>query len=497
MPKSANNKAPTPGRLLHKAIAQNDWPAAELILKKYKAEAGATKNATGSTPLMLAANGKCGKNNAKLIEALLTNGNGGQQSAAERNPKGKTAADIAEELGKVELANRLRTLEQSALSNEKFQRCPRCMAKLKRRSQLAYVKDCVMKGEEKNELILELFNEHPLAVERLDVPALHRVNCCLSFRKELTESLALVSEIKKLRRQAEDSSCEDASSSSSSSSYSWKGWHLVDLCSGAQCMTAALCLSILPGVSFTALDIVPSKELPHFEDVEWTTMSDIGGKVPMSTTKCNADSNNDMTSSFSYLQRDVHDKDLAVQLRSHISNGNATYTGEKVIVLAMHCCGALSQRAVKLFEELDAASVLIMPCCLPPKVLGWSKKSKTFDPSLASTSWNPCNASNSEENMRDDAEVKAMAEIFATTDQDEQYQRWGAYLCQYTLDIAAGDNGNSVTTCKITSGEGVQNANVAAKLKEVDAVLSSRNTLITATRNGSALSPQLSVCEST
>ena len=254
MPKSANNKTPTPGRLLHQAIAQNDWPAAELILKQYKAEAGATKNATGSTPLMLAANGKCGKNNAKLIEALLTNGNGGQQSAAERNPKGKTAADIAEELGKVELANRLRTLEQSAISNEKFQRCPRCMAKLKRRSQLAYVKDCVMKGEEKNELILELFNEHPLAVERLDVPALHRVNCCLSFRKELTESMALVSELKMLRRNAE-ATAETLSclGKGEEESQSWKGWHIVDLCSGAQCVTAALCLSILRGISVTAI----------------------------------------------------------------------------------------------------------------------------------------------------------------------------------------------------------------------------------------------------
>ena len=144
---------------------------------------------------------------------------------------------------------------------------------------------------------------------------------------------------------------------------------------------------------------------------------------------------------------------------------------EKVIVLAMHCCGALSQRALSLFKELDAAAILVMPCCLPPKNLGYSKKLKTFDPQQASTSWNPTHI------KRDADEVSAMNEIFSTNDQDEQYRRWARYLHQCVmLDGVATANGTE-TLCK----------NVSSTIKEVDAVLSSRNTLITAIRNGNEL----------
>ena len=470
-------------KLLHAAIANNDWPSAQSILNEYGTLVGRIKNPTGSTPLMLAANGKCGKNNHLLVELLLQDGNGGKESAAERNRKGKTAADIAEELGNIILSKRLRALENDALTNEQskgLQRCTRCKAKLKSRSSLAFVRDCIVKGTEKNDLLLELFNEHPLAVKRLDNPNLHRVNCCLSFRKELTESMALVSELKMLRSNAET---ETSCSVGESEELSWKGWHIVDLCSGAQCVTAALCLSILPGVSVTALDIVPSKELPHFEDVDWTRVMAVGN-----TTSSN--STDDNVSSFSYMQRDIHDSDLAQQLKSHINTqsnakgtATTTYTGNKVIVLAMHCCGALSQRAIRLFEELDAASILVMPCCLPPKNLGWSKKRRTFDPKLASTSWNPCG----ENGGRDEAETKAMAEIFASKDPDEQCQRWARYLRRRVVEVAMGDQKGDNEAANINIGVERTNHDVTTKLREVDAVLSDRNTLITGIRKRGAL----------
>ena len=486
-------------KLLHAAIANNDWPSAQSILNEYGALVGRIKNPTGSTPLMLAANGKCGKNNHLLVELLLQDGNGGKESAAERNRKGKTAADIAEELGNIELSKRLRALENDALTNEQskgLQRCTRCKAKLKSRSSLAFVRDCIVKGTEKNDLLLELFNEHPLAMNRLDVPALHRVNCCLSFRKELTESMALVSELKMLRSNAETVTL--CSVGESEEPLSWKGWHIVDLCSGAQCVTAALCLSILPGVSVTALDIVPSKELPHFEDVDWTRVMAVGNAEDdgdnnvtnnreEGTVSSNNTTDDDNVSSFSYMQRDIHDSDLAQQLKSHIntqSNANGTtttYTGNKVIVLAMHCCGALSQRAICLFEELDATSILVMPCCLPPKNLGWSKKRRTFDPKLASTSWNPCG----ENGGRDEAETKAMAEIFASKDPDEQCQRWARYLRRRVVEVAMGDQKGDNEAGNI----GVERTNhdVTTKLREVDAVLSDPNTLITGIRKRGAL----------
>ena len=465
---STTTSTPTPGKQLHIAIARNDWPTAKSIIEKYKSIAGSAKNSSGSTPLMMAANGKCGKNNKLLLELLLMDGNGGKKSAAERNKRGKTAADMAEELGKHDMANQLRQYEQIASNAETFQRCPKCKTKLRPRSKLAFVRDQVTKGIETNNLVLELFNDHPLAVERLDDKSLHRVNCCLSFRKELTESMALVSELKRLR-QADDND--------DSKQPSWKDWHIVDLCSGAQCVTAALCLSILSGVSVTALDIVPSYELPHFEDVDWMTVSKVGnGAVEddMNTSDDTSPTDEEsMLSSFSYMQRDIHDSDLAPQLQSHISKGSTTsYSGKKVIVLAMHCCGALSQRALSLFKELDAAAILVMPCCLPPKHLGYSKKLKTFDPQQAATSWNPTHI------KRDDDEVKALKEIFSTNDQDEQYRRWARYLHQCA--ILDGNDATADNTATLYK-------NISSTLKEVDAVLSSRNTLITAIRNGSEL----------
>ena len=370
---------------------------------------------------------------------------------------------MAEELGKHDIANQLRQYEQIASNAETFHRCPKCKTKLRPRSKLAFLRDQVNKGIETNDLVLELFNNHPLAVKRLDDKALHRVNCCLSFRKELTESMALVSELKRLRQAAADDEIQK----------SWKDWHIVDLCSGAQCVTAALCLSILSGVSVTALDIVSSNELPHFEDLDWMTISDVKNEEDEDVnTSDTAPTDEDVLSSFSYMQRDIHDTDLAPQLQSHISKGSTTlYSGKKVIVLAMHCCGALSQRALSLFKELDAAAILVMPCCLPPKNLGYSKKLKTFDPQQASTSWNPTHI------KRDADEVSAMNEIFSTNDQDEQYRRWARYLHQCVmLDGVATANGTE-TLCK----------NVSSTIKEVDAVLSSRNTLITAIRNGNEL----------
>jgi len=80
----------TPGMHLHAAIENNDWPKAQAVLALHGAAAGATKNLRGSTPLMLAADGKCGRQNKLLIEGLLAEGNGGAASAAERNKKGKT-----------------------------------------------------------------------------------------------------------------------------------------------------------------------------------------------------------------------------------------------------------------------------------------------------------------------------------------------------------------------------------------------------------------------
>ena len=162
-PEPNASKKNTPGTLLHAAIEKNDWPKAEAVLLAHGCLAGKAKNPRGSTPLMLAADGKCGRNNRLLVAALLADGNGGAATAAERNRKGKTAADIAEARGALALAVRLRSLEVTAAGAEPFARCPHCSAKLRERSRLAFLEDQVKRGEETNPLVLELF-QHTAAV---------------------------------------------------------------------------------------------------------------------------------------------------------------------------------------------------------------------------------------------------------------------------------------------------------------------------------------------
>lgn len=72
------------GALLHAAMEAKkpDWAVIESIITTYGAAATCAKNRCGSTPLMLAAGGKCGnKLNRVLVDTLLANGAGA--SAAE------------------------------------------------------------------------------------------------------------------------------------------------------------------------------------------------------------------------------------------------------------------------------------------------------------------------------------------------------------------------------------------------------------------------------
>jgi len=480
------------------------------------------------------------------------------------------------------------------------------------------------------------------------VPALHRVNSCLAFRKELTESMALVLELKRLRRAADsaaayltasndqaaevpvgahtddieatdvgpDLGCSgsDGSKAAGMSPQSsihgsilngdkvdeisgtaplWAGWHIIDLCCGAQCVTAALCLSLLPGVTVTAIDLAPFSSLPHFHEAGLATVenlvpangsssmhdgrnqdncsshphvssnfssnydSDHGGKSagnhvsasghgsqddaghaiskdsrtnlePSSISSnstgyfCRTTPDNESLASFGYMQEDIHNTNLAARLcarivstninRNHrkhtcsqedISSRSSTtpYCGSKVVVMAMHCCGALSVRAIELFAQLDATALLLMPCCLPPKG------------PRASTTWNPVQPNQApptatEKDIKMDEEdateatasqyeytaksqyenicgPAAMQDVFATKDQGEQYTRWAQHLCK----TCTGPTGTSGTATAVPSigVSAADNCSIVAQVQTMTAVLSDRNALITGLRRGGYL----------
>lgn len=299
---------------------------------------------------MLAAEGKFGKQTANLVSAIISAG--GEASAAERNRKGKTAADIAEARGAHALAAQLKALEPAAEKAELCVRCPHCSAKLRKRSKLEFVHDKVLKGEEKNSLLTELFADDGVAA-KLSAPEFHRISSCVAFRKEATESMALISELRRVRAalpRPPEGACTRVGND-------WRGWHVVDLCCGSA-LTSAIALHLLPGALITAVDIVPGATLPHFDAAGWG-----GGPLP----------------AFAYIESDVHSPALIESIRARTAALAASLKASapaelpasdslpRVAVLGMHCCGTLSLRVIEIFDELGADVVLIMPCCLPPK----------------------------------------------------------------------------------------------------------------------------------
>ena len=104
-------------------------------------------------------------------------------------------------------------------------------------------------------------------------------------------------------------------------------------------------------------------------------------------------------------------------------------------------------------------------------------------------SWNP----NGSTDGAGAGDAVAMADIFATSDQDEQYRRWASYLRQCAVDVDGIGRKDvdpvSAQSVATNAGEEAKNSTrqVVAELREVDAVLSARNKLITAVRIGSAL----------
>jgi len=128
--------------------------------------------------------------------------------------------------------------------------------KLRRRSKLEFVHNKVSRGEETNRLVVELFEDDTVS-KSLARPEFHRINSCISFRKELSESMALISELKQLRTRRNIGVCKQVNNINGpiGQGSKWKNWHIIDFCCGNS-LTAALDLHLLPGVNVTSVDMV-------------------------------------------------------------------------------------------------------------------------------------------------------------------------------------------------------------------------------------------------
>ena len=543
------------GDRLHQAMAQNDLETCRQILSCPTTGRAAAihKNFRGSTPLMLAADGKCSNNNNSgggnvLVELLLQAG--AATSAAQKSRNGRTAADIAmaraiklktnsssssssssvaKNTALLTLAEKLRSLEQHAANTEAFVRCLHCQGKLRKRSKLAFLGDRVRRQEEDNALVLSLFywndnaTQTKTTMESLERMEFHRVNSCKNFRKEVTESMALLEEVRRLRNSMtrKRDTINTTVTHDNSNNTNWEDWHFIDLCSGSACVTGALLLHLMPGCFVTAVDIVGRDSLPHFSQAGFGSDGDNGGFIDNNSSSRSSRSSS--SSQFSYVQRDIHAQGLVEQLRTRVdlcTASNATTPTKvtpsnrstiHVVVLAMHCCGALSLRAVDIGNALDADATFLMPCCLPPKTKTKNSPSlpnleklyiRAADEAAVATSTptepsRARNGSNDEEtdhvmthatstNNESVAPIEEaagyattpndlglqwrgmeeeVAHIYTSRDQNEQHRRWSMLLRRYAHETL-GDDRTDLKTA----------------MKDIPAVLSVRRTAISVFR---------------
>ncbi|KAL9179250.1 hypothetical protein ACHAXT_008540 [Thalassiosira profunda] len=116
---------------------------------------------------------------------------------------------------------------------------------------------------------------------------------------------------------------------------------LVDLCSGKG-ITTAICGALADETSnnsFLAVDKVLPHTVPHFLDSD----------------------------SIRYLCRDIMTEEIFAELAEIVRR--QTHENKRTCILVgMHLCGLLSERAIDFFERIpDIRGLVLSPCCLPKK----------------------------------------------------------------------------------------------------------------------------------
>lgn len=112
------------------------------------------------------------------------------------------------------------------------------------------------------------------------------------------------------------------------------GWHVVDLCCGKSLNTALLALRH-PGLLVTAVDRCRPSLLPHYAEAGIDRVE--------------------------YWQQDVLAANFVEELVHRL-----VLVARPTVILGMHLCGLLSERAISAFQGSENARVCVLsPCCLP------------------------------------------------------------------------------------------------------------------------------------
>jgi hypothetical protein len=320
------------------------------------------------------------------------------------------------------LGARLRSLEPQGSEG----RCKLCGERVTPRSKVELLGDRVRRGEEQNELVRAFFEQQPAAAVELARPEYHRVNKCKHFRKELSETMALVRALGSAVLAAAGVNQTCPSTSPTGELLPWEtlgtlsqDWHVIDLCCGKS-LTVATVANLFPRAFVTCVDVCDPGQLPHYE------AAGLGDRV-------------------SFLQVDMlaaapeagpgGTKGVA-PLESQLEAAVLRAGRAKTAVLGMHCCGRLSVRAVELFHHLKADCIFLVPCCMPSK-----------------------------------SDRRTPVQIFQTKDQDRQYWAWATFLRELVVAVPPGEK-----------QVGNPDACSATLVEEKD-LMSVKNALISGTRH--------------
>ena len=178
------------------------------------------------------------------------------------------------------------------------------------------------------------------AFEKLCKIEYHGIGNKNKLRKELSESYSILHAVQQC--------CDDLGKTSerieTDPPIHLEQVFLIDLCSGKS-LTTALCGALFPSEPcdpgygnnhFLAVDRLPTHLIPHF------------------LQDANA----------SYLSRDIMIPEFFTELEKEVHRQAAE--GRTAILVGMHLCGNLSERAIEVFQRIPLIKALILsPCCLP------------------------------------------------------------------------------------------------------------------------------------
>ena len=205
---------------------------------------------------------------------------------------------------------------------------------------------------------LDQFVSNKRAYEKLCGIEYHAVQN-MRLRKEISESMGVLSAVQRCcnKLESNDDGCVDGSDGETT--INLENVFLIDLCSGRGLTTA------LGGAL-------------HDDDDDDTIKDDKGG----------GDSNGNSSNNYflaidrmlphtvphflqdgenrRYLSRDVMSESLFVELQEIVME--QVELGRTPILVGMHLCGVLSERAVEFFERIPSIrGIVLSPCCLPKK----------------------------------------------------------------------------------------------------------------------------------